>query len=223
MRILAVDTSSERGSVCIVDGHEVLGEIRLACSIQHSERLFRSIEFLFQYTPFGLADIDLFVAARGPGSFTGLRVGLAAMAGFVAAFGKPGAGVTTLAALAWKSGIQNLPVATVIDARRDEIYGAVYRRVGHTLIEERSAAVLQPAKWLNSLGREEMVFCGDGALRYRSAIQERAEWRIHAMDFYLASTIAELAASANGGPLEPFYVRKADAELAREGVTSSNS
>ena len=127
MRVLAVDTSSERGSVCVMEGHErsecepgrakqgihepsecesdrakqvieVLGEIRIASSIQYSERLFRSIEFLFHYLPFELSGIDLFAAACGPGSFTGLRVGLAAMEGFVMAHRKPGAGVTTLPA-----------------------------------------------------------------------------------------------------------------------------
>src|ERR1051326_1733613 len=103
MHILAVDTSSERGSVCVADGGEILGEIRLASSIQHSERLFRSIEFLFQYLPFRLEDIDIFAAARGPGSFTGLRVGIAAMEGFAAAHHKRGVGVTTLQALAWKA------------------------------------------------------------------------------------------------------------------------
>src|SRR5438128_9315178 len=108
MRVLAVDTSSERGSVCVTDRDEVLGEVRLASSIQYSERLFRSIEFLFQYLPFQLSDIDLFAAACGPGSFTGLRVGLAAMEAFVAADGKRGAGVTTLEALAWKTGIRDL-------------------------------------------------------------------------------------------------------------------
>ena len=68
MRVLAVDTSSERGSVCVTDRNEVLGEVRLASSIQYSERLFRSIEFLFQYLPFQLHDIDIFAASRGPGS-----------------------------------------------------------------------------------------------------------------------------------------------------------
>ena len=66
MRVLAVDTSSERGSVCVVDRHEILGEVRIASSIQYSERLFRSIEFLFHYLPFQLSDIDLFAAAAGP-------------------------------------------------------------------------------------------------------------------------------------------------------------
>ena len=143
MRVLAVDTSSERGSVCVAQDTQVLGEVRIASSIQYSERLFRSIEFLFQYLPFQLADIDLFVSARGPGSFTGLRVGLAAMEAFVAAHGKRGAGITTLEALAWKTGIRNALIVPMIDARRGDIYGAVYRRgnenvPGDTLLKNGS-------------------------------------------------------------------------------------
>src|SRR5262252_4429789 len=117
MRVLGVDTSSERGSVCVTDRHEIMGEIRLASSVQYSERLFRSIEFLFRYLPFRLADIDLFVAARGPGSFTGLRVGLAAMEAFVSAHDKRGAGVSSLEALAWKTGVRDVLLAPMIDAR----------------------------------------------------------------------------------------------------------
>src|SRR6185503_17253971 len=149
--ILAVDTSSERGSVCIMDMGQVLGEIRLACSVQHSERLFRSIDFLFNYVPFALADIELFVAARGPGSFTGLRLGLAAMEGFAAAHGKPGAGVSTLEALAWKAGIQDQVIASTIDARRGEVYGGLYRRKGDALTELQPPAVMKPDEWFRSL------------------------------------------------------------------------
>src|SRR5215471_18602943 len=142
MRVLAVDTSSEHGSVCVTDNGEVLGEIRLASSVQYSERLFRSIEFLFQHLNFPLNDIDIFAAARGPGSFTGLRVGIAAMEGFVAAHQKRGAGVSTLQALAWKTGLRDVRIAPMIDARRGDIYGAVYRRTRgedpfDTLIEEQ--------------------------------------------------------------------------------------
>src|SRR4051812_33705820 len=115
MRVLAVDTSSERGSVCVADGGEVLGEIRLASSVQYSERLFRSIQFLFQHLSFQLSDVDVFAAACGPGSFTGLRVGLAAMEAFVAAHNKRGAGISTLEALAWKTGIDNALIVPMID------------------------------------------------------------------------------------------------------------
>jgi len=223
MRILAVDTSSVRGSVCVVDGPENVGEIRLASSMQHSERLFRSVDFLFQHLPFKLADIDLFAAARGPGSFTGLRVGLAAMEGFVAAHGKRGAGVTTLEALAWKAGIHDALIVPTIDARRGEVYGAVYRRTEDTLVEECPAVVLKPAEWFASLPRRSLVFCGDGAIRYQSEIDETPGWSVHSMDLYLASTIAELAAAPSCGPLKPLYVRKTDAEIARESIGSPNS
>jgi tRNA threonylcarbamoyladenosine biosynthesis protein TsaB len=216
MRILAVDTSSTRGSVCIVEDGELLGEIRLASSIQHSDRLFRSIEFLFQYVPFTLADIDLFAAARGPGSFTGLRIGLAATEGFVAAHGKPGCGISTLEALAWKLGIHDSWIAPTIDARRGEVYGAVYRREPDRLIEEQSPLVLKPEHWFSLLPKRPLRICGDGADRYRDLIQLRPEWTIHKVDPYLAGAIAELALTSNAGPLEPLYVRKTDAEIARE-------
>jgi len=222
MRVLAVDTSSERGSVCVAEDRQILGEVRIASSIQYSERLFRSIEFLFQYMPFQLGDIDVFVSARGPGSFTGLRVGLAATEAFVAAHGKRGAGVTTLEALAWKTGVCGVPVVPMIDARRGDIYGAVYRHED-TLIEEQKPVVLKPAQWLSSLPEVPLVFCGDGAIRYSSLIEGRPGWTIHPMDLYLASTIAELALTSNSGPLAPLYVRKPDAETARESIGSPSS
>jgi tRNA threonylcarbamoyladenosine biosynthesis protein TsaB len=227
MRVLAVDTSSERGSVCVTDRGEVLGEVRLASSIQHSERLFRSIEFLFQYLPFRLEDIDIFAATRGPGSFTGLRVGIAAMEGFAAAHQKRTAGVTTLQALAWKARTCDALIAPMIDARRGDVYGAVYRRIRSkepfdTLIEEQAPVVLKPAQWLEGLSKRPFIFCGDGAIRNRSLL-ETGGWKIHFMDLYLASIIAELAATPNAGPLAPVYIRKPDAEIARESVGSSNS
>ena len=223
MRILAVDTGSERGSVCVVDSGEVLGEIRLASSIQHSDRLFRSIGFLLEYLPFQLSDVDVFAAALGPGSFTGLRVGLAAIEGFAAAHCSRGAGVTTLEALAWKTKIRDALIAPTIDARRGEVYGALYRRTGDTLVEEHPAVVLKPAEWFACLPGQPLILCGDGAVRYRSVIEERPEWRIHSMHLYLASTIAELVATPNCRPLKPLYVRKTDAEIARESIASPNS
>src|SRR5215813_13649234 len=228
MRVLAVDTSSERGSVSITDNGETLGEVRLASSIQYSERLFRSIEFLFQHLPFQLSEIDIFAAARGPGSFTGLRVGLAAMDAFVAAHNARGVGVSTLEALAWKTGIRDILIAPMIDARRGDIYGAMYRRLNGNgsldrLVEDRPPVVLKPAQWLASLPRELMVFCGDGAYRYQSLIETQHGWSIHSMDLYLSSTIAELACLPDSEPLAPLYVRKTDAEIALEGVGRPNS
>jgi len=216
MRILAVDTSSERGSICISENGEVLGEVRLSTSLQHSERLFGSIEFLFKYLPFQLSDIDLFVAGRGPGSFTGLRVGLAAIEGFASALEKPGAGVSTLEAVAWSAGETASLIAATIDARRGEIYGGLYRRKDNELIEQRAPVVLKPAEWFVSLPQQAVVFCGDGAVRYSEGIVSNPNWELRRVDLYLARAISEIALTPGRGPLEPLYVRKTDAEIARE-------
>jgi tRNA threonylcarbamoyladenosine biosynthesis protein TsaB len=217
MNILAVDTASERGSICFARDGEVLGEVRLASSVQHSERLFRSIEFLLEYLPFGLNEIDLFVAARGPGSFTGLRVGLAAIEGFASAHQRPSAGVSNLEALAWKSGLHDDLIAPVIDARRGEIYAALYRRVSGRLMEVQAPGAFHPESWFQSLPDSRIYFCGDGARRYREFLTKPA-WVYYNMSLFLAETIAEMAEGASSGPLKPLYVRRTDAEIARERV-----
>ena len=76
---------------------------------------------------------------------------------------------------------------------------------------------------IDAVPRQSIVFCGDGALRYRSEIRVEFGWSLHSMDLYLSQTIAELAGTANSGPLEPLYVRKTDAEIARESIVGPSS
>jgi tRNA threonylcarbamoyladenosine biosynthesis protein TsaB len=155
-----------------------------------------------------------------------LRVGLAAMEAFAAAHGKPGAGVSTLEALAWRCGLTERWIAPVIDARRGEVYGGLYRRSGTTLTELRPPVVMQPEEWFASLPVSEIAFCGDGTLRYPQFIT-RAEWSIENVDLYLASALAELALLPGRSPLSPLYIRRTEAEVAQErhheSVASPNS
>ncbi len=216
MNVLAADTSSDHGSVAVTADGEPLGEVRLISSIQHSERLFRSIEFLFEHVDLTLDDIDLFAAARGPGSFTGLRVGLAAMAGFAFANNKPSAGISTLAAVAWQVGRTDSSIAPVLDARRGEIYTALFRREGEALVELHPAAVLKPAQWLSILPESEISFCGNGLMKYRSMFDGKANSKVVPSDPYLAVTIARMVMTSNRQDLDPFYIRKSDAEAGKE-------
>jgi tRNA threonylcarbamoyladenosine biosynthesis protein TsaB len=215
MRVLAVDTSSARGSVVLTENGIALAETRLASSIQHSERLFASVEFIFRFAPFSLPDVDVFAATRGPGSFTGLRIGLAAMEGFAAAYGKPSAGVSTLEALAWKLEIDDELIAPMIDARRGEVYVALYRRSAGRLIEQLPPVCVEPDEWLGGLPQDVIHFCGDGAIRYR-ALLDRTAWRVHDTDLYLATAVAAMTEASQHRRLEPLYVRRTDAEVARE-------
>src|SRR5438477_13165501 len=104
------------------------------------------------------------------------------MEGFAAANQKRGAGISTLEALAWKTGIGDALVCPMIDARRGDIYGAIYRRtrtagLSDTLIEQYAPVVLKPAQWVAVLPRESLTLCGDGAIRYRSLL-DREQWAV---------------------------------------------
>ncbi len=217
MNLLSVDTSSDCGSIAVLSGGRVLGEIRLANSIHHSERLFRSIEYLFQEIELTLNEIDIFAAARGPGSFTGLRVGLSAMEGFAFARKKAAIGVSTLAATAWQIKSTNGLISPVLDARRSEIYAALYRRQGEELIELCAPTVLKTAQWLSTLPAEPIVFCGNAVGVMKPGIAERSEWEVMPVSSYLATAVAEISVTSGREPLEPLYVRPLDAEVNRSG------
>ena len=207
MRILALDTSSERGSVALTLNGEPGGEVRLGDSVQHSERLFRSIDFLLETSGVRVEDVDLFVAARGPGSFTGLRVGLAAVEGLAFTAGRPVRAISTLAAIAWQIGPSTSPIAPLIDARRGEVYGALFRREGPGLVEVRGPGAERPDRFLGSLPDEPVVFCGPGVKHCMAEIRMHTGWTIGKADPYLAMTLAEMAAAGHDEPFEPLYLR----------------
>lgn len=221
MNVLAVDTSSERGSVAITSDGEVLGEVRLVSSIQHSERLFRSINFLFQHVAITIEDIDVFAAARGPGSFTGLRVGLAAIEGFSFANKKPSVGVSTLAAMAWQVKESNIPLAPMLDARRGEFYCALFERQGEELVVLREPVVQKPAEWFSCVPTSRVIFCVGNSSETLFPTDHPSGWEVAAIDPYLSPTIARLALTSNREPLEPLYVRKANAEAKKNEGSSS--
>ena len=215
MNILAIDTSSDCGSVAVLSDGVVLGEIRLANSIQHSKRLFRSTEFLFEHIDLSLDEIDIFAAARGPGSFTGVRVGLAAIEGFAFARGKPSAGVSTLAATAWQVNREDVMISPVLDARRGEIYSALYRKDGEELIELHAPTVLKPAQWLSRLPPGRVVFCGGGVGLMESGIEERSERETVSVSPYLAVAVARISLTSRRERPEPLYIRPTGAEVNR--------
>jgi len=126
--ILAIDTSSPAGSVAVVRDEEILGVVYTSTSEIYSSRMFRHLEFLLNELALKLDAFDLFAVAAGPGSFTGLRVGLAAVKGWAEAYHKPIAAVSTLEAVAAQVR-SNLPVVVpVLNAHRGEFYFGRYRR-----------------------------------------------------------------------------------------------
>src|SRR3954452_25063096 len=132
--ILAVDTTGEHGSLALVRGGELLEEVAMHAPEGFAHVLFGELAALLERHGVKTADIDCFAASSGPGSFTGVRVGLACVKGLAEAVGRPAIAVSNLAALA-RCGTARLRGA-VIDARRNQIYGAVYDAEGRIVSPE---------------------------------------------------------------------------------------
>ena len=126
MKVLAIDTSSVVATCAVLEDKKVLGEYSLNQDMTHSERLVPMIKEVMDSLKFKIKDIDLFASAIGPGSFTGLRIGVSTINSFAHVVDKPVIGVSTLEALAF-----NLPnneiVVPMIDARRNRVYTGIYK------------------------------------------------------------------------------------------------
>jgi tRNA threonylcarbamoyladenosine biosynthesis protein TsaB len=202
--ILAVDTTGEHGSVALARGSELLEEVALRAPTGFAHVLYGAIAGLLNRRGIKPGDVECFAAASGPGSFTGVRVGLACVKGLAEATGKRAVAVSNLAAIA---AFGRGPLrAALLDARRGEIYGAVYDEAGRHVQPE---IVAKLPVWLAGLP-EGVEFVAaewvDGVPEAPRATAPRA----------LAATIARIAAGQewmDPAALDANYVRRSDAEL----------
>jgi tRNA threonylcarbamoyladenosine biosynthesis protein TsaB len=205
MLTLAVDTSGDMGSITLIEDDRVLEERGLQAGSGFSHTLFGEIEAMLARQKRRLADIDLYAAANGPGSFTGIRVGLAAIKGLAEVAGKPAVGISNLQALA-EFGSRELR-APVIDARRGEVFAALYRSDSAIILE----SVLPLATFIERVGDRAAEWITSGFDIGRPVTTAPTD---------LAAAIARLAvrklkAGENCDPilLEANYVRRSDAEI----------
>ena len=127
MRVLALDTATEIGAIALVEGDTLLAQTQLRVEKTHSKNLWRAIRFLLAETGWGLEQIDLWAVSTGPGSFTGVRIGLATVKGLAWVTQKPVIGVSTLEVLALSVTPTPYLICPILDARRQEVYFAFYR------------------------------------------------------------------------------------------------
>lgn len=213
MRILAVDTTTERGSVAVVESGELLGELRLAGTAMHSKRLLPAIDFLLQGLDSPLASIEGYAVATGPGSFTGLRIGISTIQGLALGQRRPCLGLSALDVLATRARGTAAVIAALMDAWRDEVYAALYD--GEARLREGPVA-LAPAAFVQR-APAGASYIGSGALRYRDAIRAQDGRAVFPeRSLFLAGTLGRLAearfsAGEGHGPeaLRPLYVREA--------------
>ncbi len=209
MLILALDTTTAAGSVALAADARVFEEAAIYPSAPVATRLPGDLAALLERRGAALRQVDVFAVATGPGSFTGLRIGIATMQGLAMAGGKPLVGVSSFDALQALAGADR--VAVWIDAWRGEVYAVAYdgdRQTAEPIVAPPDAAP------------RAAMFIGDGAVRYRDRLGAE---RVIEPTPLLAGAVARLAhARASRGELpkphaiRPLYVRRPDAELARE-------
>lgn len=221
---MSLDTSSRRTSMALSLGGRLLAMFGAEQDQRRSERLWYELDFLLNESGIVLSDVDLFSACTGPGGFTGLRVGLAAVKGFARAEGKKVAGVTSLEALASAAGVAG-PVLATVNAHKGEFFAQLFDCEEGGLPVARTGPAL--ARLEEVVARfieiEGLTLIGDGAESAREmarAITSLEGWRVKLQPQFLAGEVARVALVkyargdvVDASELRACYARPADAEV----------
>ena len=226
MRILSLSTAEQGCSIALFENKNLICEEYWVDKQTHSKRLVAMVEHLLAHRAgFGLSEIDGFIAAKGPGSFTGLRIGISVIKGLAYALGRPDAGVSSLDGVAYRFSSLCVPVCVMMDARRNEVYCAVYRFEQGILVHKSDEMVCSPEHGVLLAG-EGAIFVGSGSKAYQGLISDltdqtgqKAQFSCETMDYVSAAALARPAIIDDkffeypGNLLKPSYIRKSDAEL----------
>jgi tRNA threonylcarbamoyladenosine biosynthesis protein TsaB len=224
MIVLGIDTSTSFGNIGLVEGQNTLCEYSLNRKMSHSERVLKSIDRVLEDSGFSIGEVDGFAVCIGPGSFTGLRIGVSAVKGLAFATGKPVAGVSSLDALAQNVRYSPYLICPLLDARKGEVYTALYRNIGEEeLVKLVPEMAIKPVDLLKGI-REKALFLGNGVDPYGSLIRRElgnmAHIADHPFNFVHGAVVAQLGRHQleRGQYLDlegfiPQYLRKSEAEL----------
>lgn len=224
MKILSLDSSTSSATCAIIEDGKMLGEVTFNYKKQHSVLLMSMIDSLLSNLELTVNDLDGFAVSSGPGSFTGLRIGIATIKGLSQGSGKPFIGVSSLDALAFNMAYTSGIVCPIIDALRGNVYTALYRFEG-TNFNKLTENLILPLDELIELlkGKNETVcFIGDASTIYREEIQKKFDHSMFApahLNVVKASSLGELGLNMleHGEKSDllsfaPSYMRKSQAE-----------
>lgn len=223
MLVLAIDTATKIGSVSLYDDKiGVIGELNLYIKVNHSAIIMSMIDNLFKMTKLSIKDVDRVAVTVGPGSFTGIRIGVAVAKGLCYGTNKSIVGVNELDLL-----VQNIEageglVIPLLDARKERVYYSIYeKKEGFTRVSEYKDGELR--NLLEEVKDRRVIFCGDGATAYSDIIKEIMGDNAIIISkgnsiprSVLAAQLAVDMPEENLYTLEPFYVNKSQAEREKE-------
>lgn len=212
MKILALDTTALTATAAISDDDKLIGLYTLNTALTHSETMLPMIENLLHNSKIPLDEINLFACSAGPGSFTGVRIGISIIKGLAFGTGKPCIGISTLEALAHNMNGFNGIICPVMDARRSQVYNALFRN-GERLCEDRVITVEELRNDLQKYG-EPIYYTGDG---YK-LIDFNQTYTPELLRYQNAYSVAQCALNGNYTTdieISPVYLRASQAERER--------
>lgn len=235
MKVLAVETSSLVAGVAILDDDRLIYEGYNHHKRNHSEILMPMVENALSSCELSLRDIDVYAVSKGPGSFTGLRIGIATVKGLAEAVERPIAAIPTLDVLAYNFPYWTGLVCPILDARREQVYTCIYRweQDQHTrLIEYKAIPIAELAETLINYN-EPVIFVGDGIKNYKEIIIQKIADKAYFAPTYLSQQRAAAAAwlglgyvqegkCINYSELVPFYLRQSQAEQKKYKMQGEN-
>lgn len=187
--LLAIETSTPRGSVSLIKNQEIVKELFTDTIQTHAATLLPTIETLLNETNEDIKNLTGIAVSIGPGAFTGLRVGISTAQGLAQTLKIPIYSVPTLEALAYGAIDTRNPIFTTIDARKDEIYGALFQWQGEELIRLINESVLTPEEWCitlsEKLNKTQFIICGTGYLKYKNKFAIYFQNQINELPFEL--------------------------------------
>lgn len=231
MLILAIDTATKIGSVALYeDKTGIIGEINLYVKVNHSNVIMKAVDSLFDLSGYTIKDVDKIAVTTGPGSFTGIRIGVAIAKGLAYSLKKPIIGINELDILAETGEEREGLIVPLIDARKERVYYSQYKYENRKLVRKEEYKDGELRDILEKLKGEKVVFIGDGAIVNQELIKEiMGEDNIV---FSKANSIPRAAMAAqmtlhhedgNIYTLEPFYLNKSQAEREKEEREKKNN
>lgn len=224
MKILSFDSATESATCALIEDEKLLGEITFNYKKQHSVLIMTMIDTLLHNSNTDITEVDGFIISKGPGSFTGLRIGMATFKGICNGLNKPLLGISSLDALAYNLAYTDGIICPILDALRGNVYTAIYKFDKNTLVklEDYSAIavedLIEKLKQYNS----KVTFIGDGVYKHRETISKNLPLSCFApthLNVVKASSLGELGynllkegSAENIYTLAPLYIRKPQAE-----------
>ena len=217
MKILGIDTSSSSLSVAVMDDDLLKGEFTLNHKLTHSEQMMPLLDSLLSHLELKMSDIDLIGVSVGPGSFTGIRIGVAAANAMAMALDIPVVGISSLEAMAYTAGETAYTIVSTFDAQRDRFYFNAYRFENSELKALEAEDVLEKEDLIKKLESYDKVLLLGDAVFINEELQLNVKTAKRAVRYVRASSVCELAHRdyllGKTGFAVPVYLRKSQAEI----------